>query len=289
MKIKLMAVLAATTVLAAPVAAKDPPPTLTKCQASLGSVAVVDGDTQGWTKFGLGSPRPLLAALINESGCFTVHDPASGKPASFLMNAVAGSQEEIDKGMQAAKSIATEALVRSGALNNVPGVGGMLGMFGGFGGKKKVIAAGIRVMNPANGMALVSGNGSSQSSSISMGGLAGVAAGMAQAGYGSKDGVMLTEAFIKAFNAVVAQGSALQASAQGAGMQLASASAAAATPGALVAVDTAMRAAPAADGAVVRNVRAGTSLKPTGKREGKFVELADSFGTSGWVNVEDLK
>jgi len=281
-----MAVMAATTVLAAPVAAKDPPPTLTKCQASLGSVAVVDGDTQGWTKFGLGSPRPLLAALINESGCFTVHDPASGKPASFLMNAVAGSQEEIDKGMQAAKSIATEALVRSGALNNVPGVGGMLGMFGGFGGKKKVIAAGIRVMNPANGMALVSGNGSSQSSSISMGGLAGVAAGMAQAGYGSKDGVMLTEAFIKAFNAVVAQGSALQSSVMQAA---ASTPVAAATPGALVAVDTAMRAAPGATSAVVRNLRAGTSLKPTGKREGKFVELADSFGTSGWVNVEDLK
>ncbi len=283
---KMLAAMAVAAALAAPVAAKDPPPTLTKCQAPLGSVAVVDGDTQGWTKFGLGSPRPLLAALINESGCFTMHDAASGKPASFLMNAVAGSQEEIDKGMQAAGSLATEALVRSGALNSVPGVGSMLGMFGGFGGKKKVVAAGIRVMNPANGMALVSGNGTSQSSSISMGGLAGVAAGMAQAGYGSKDGLMLTEAFIKAFNAVVAQGGALQASA----MQVAASTpTVAASPGAVVAVDTAMRAAPAATGAVVRNLRAGTSLKPTGKREGKFVELADSFGTNGWVNVEDLK
>lgn len=286
MNIRILGAMAAAVVLAAPVAAKDPPPTLSKCQASLGSVAVVDGDTQGWTKFGLGSPRPLLAAMINESGCFTLHDAASGKPANFLMNAVAGSQEEVDQGMQAAGSLATEALVRSGALNSVPGVGSMLGMFGGFGGKKKTIAAAIRVMNPANGMALVSGNGSAQSSSISMGGLAGVAAGMADAGYGSKDGVMLTAAFIKAFNAVVAQGSALQA-----GVVQASASApvAAASPGALVAVDTAMRASPAADGAVVRNLRAGTSLKPTGKREGKFVELADSFGTSGWVNVEDLK
>lgn len=286
MKICKPAMLAAAALLAAPVAAKDPPPTLTKCQASLGTVAVVDGDTQGWTKFGLGSPRPLLAALANESGCFAIHDPASGKPATFLMSAIAGSQEEIDKGMEMAKSVATEALVRSGALGRVPGVGGMLGMFGGFGGKKKTVAAAIRVMSPATGMALASGSGNSQNSSITLGGMAGVAAGMAQAGYASKDGQMLTEAFIKAFNAVVAQGSALQAGAQA--MPVA-ASAPAATPGATVAVDTAMRATPAADGTVVRTLRVGTSLKPTGKREGKFVELADSFGTSGWVNVEDLK
>jgi hypothetical protein len=284
MTIKTIAAVAATALLAMPAAAKDPPPTLTKCQASLGTVAVVDGDTQGWTKFGLGSPRPLLAALANESGCFSIHDAASGKPANFLMSAVAGSQEEVDKGMEMAKSVATEALVRSGALGRVPGVGGMMGMFGGFGGKKKTIAAAIRVMSPATGMALASGSGSSQNSSVTLGGMAGVAAGMAQAGYATKDGQMLTEAFIKAFNAVVAQGGALQA-----GMMQVAASAPAAAPGATVAVDTSMRATPAMDGAVVRTLRAGTSLKPTGKREGKFVELADSFGTSGWVNVEDLK
>lgn len=285
---KTIAAALATALLAMPAAAKDPPPTLTKCQASLGTVAVVDGDTQGWTKFGLGSPRPLLAALANESDCFAIHDPASGKPANFLMSAIAGSQEDIDKGVEMAKSVATEALVRSGALGRVPGVGGMMGMFGGFGGKKKTIAAAIRVMSPATGMALASGSGSSQSSSVTLGGMAGVAAGMAQAGYASKDGQMLTEAFIKAFNAVVAQGSALQAGAQASMMQVA-ASAPAVAPGATVAVDTSMRATPAMDGAVVRTLRAGTSLKPTGKREGKFVELADSFGTSGWVNVEDLK
>ncbi len=276
----------AMALIAAPAAAKDEAPTLSKCQAPLGSVAVVDGDTQGWTKFGLGSPRPLIAALANESGCFTIHDPASGKPANFLINAIAGSQEEIDKGMQMAKSVATEALVRSGALGRVPGVGGMMGMFGGFGGKKKTIAAAIRVMSPATGMTLASGSGDSKSSSITLGGMAGVAAGVAQAGYATKDGQMLTEAFIKAFNAVVAQGPALQS---GMMQVAASAPAAAATPGATVAVDTSMRATPAMDGAVVRTLRAGTSLKPTGKRDGKFVELADSFGTSGWVNVEDLK
>lgn len=275
------AALAMVALLGVPAAAKDAAPVLNRCPASLGTLAVVEGDAQGWAKFGLGSPRPLIAALAAESGCFTSHDPASGKPATFLMSVIAGSQEEIDKGIDMAKGVAAEALVRSGALARVPGVGGMMGLFGGLGGKKKTVAAGIRVINPANGLALASGSGTAQSSSITLGGMAGVAAGVAQAGYAGKDGQMLTDAFIKAFNAVVAQSAALQATAQPV--------AASAPAAALVAVDTAMRATPALDGAVVRSLRAGTSLRPTGKRDGKFVELADSFGTSGWVNVEDLK
>ncbi len=278
------AALAASAILAAPAAAKDEPAaSLTKCPASLGTVALVDGDTQGWTKFGLGSPRPLIAALAQESGCFTLHSPASGVPANFLMNVIAGSKEEVDKGVDMAKSAATEALVRSGALGRIPGVGGMMGMFGGLGGKKKTVAAGIRMISPQNGMTIVSGSGDAKSSSISFGGMGAVATGASESGYDSKDGKMLAEAFIEAFNAVVSQSGALQAAA------VPVQAVAAAAPGAITAVDTAMRATPAAAAAVVRTLRAGTSLKPTGKRDGKFVELADSFGTSGWVSVEDLK
>lgn len=272
--------------LAGPVLAKDDAaPALTKCQKSLGTVVVVDGDTQGWTKFGLGSPRPLIAAMAQESGCFTLHSPASGVPANFLMNVIAGSKEEVDKGVDMAKAAATEALVRSGALARIPGVGGMMGMFGGLGGKKKVIAAGIRMISPQNGMTIASGSGDAKSSSISFGGMGAVGMGASEAGYDSKDGKMLAEAFITAFNAVVAQGSALQAAA----MPVATMASSAPAPGAVTAIDTAMYAAPAKTAAVVRNLRAGTGLKPTGKREGMFVELADNFGTSGWVSVEDLR
>jgi hypothetical protein len=44
-----------------------------------------------------------------------------------------------------------------------------------------------------------------------------------------------------------------------------------------------------ANAAVVRALRAGTTLNPTGKREGLFVEVTDNFGTTGWVSVEDLR
>ncbi|MFO6446827.1 SH3 domain-containing protein [Erythrobacter sp. NE805] len=283
--------LAIAAALAVPqaVAAKEEvkAPELVRCEAPIGSVALVEGDQAGWSNWGLGSPRSLIAALALESGCFTVDNPADATPAQFLVTLIAGSQEEVDKGMELAKGAATEALVRSGAagsvLRGVPMGGAVLGMFGGLGGKKKTYAAGLRVVSPANGLTVAAGQGVVRRSSISFAG-GGWASGAANAaGYGaSKDGQMLTEAFVIAFNALVAQRQLMEGAAE-------PAAAAAAPAGASVAVDTVMRAAATREGAVVRNLRVGTSLTPTGRREGLFVEVKDSFGTTGWVSVEDLR
>lgn len=262
-------------------AEKAPPPTLAKCSQSLGTIALVDGDQAGWTKYGLGSPRELLNAMALESGCFTPKNPASTDPVRFLVNAIAGDKEEVDKGIETAKGAAVEGLARSGALARVPGAGMFGGMLGGLGGKKKTFAAGLRVISPQSGVTIASGTGSVTKSSLTFGGTGGWAAGAATAGYGSsKDGQALTEAFMIAFNGLVAQEAAIAATPQ------AAAPAAALTS---VAVDTSLRATPDPKGAVVRALRAGTTLSPTGKREGLFIEVADNFGTKGWVSVEDLK
>ena len=105
---------------AAPAAAKDaPPPSVTRCEQPLGTIAITDGDQQGWTQMNLSSPRPMLATMIAQSGCFTLHDPASGRAADFLLSAVAGSKEEIDRSMNLAKGALTEGLVRSGAAGQM--------------------------------------------------------------------------------------------------------------------------------------------------------------------------
>lgn len=279
-----MAALCAST----PALAKEAEPaiSLTKCEASFGTIAVVDGDTQGWLKYGLGSPRELINALALESGCFTPFNAAQGQAANYLMNVIAGDKEEVDKGIEMAKGAAVEGLVRSGAatrmLGRMGGFGGAaFGMIGGLGGKKKTVAAGIRVINPASGQTLVSGTGDVTKTAITFGGAGGaLQQGVSAAGYGgSKDGQMLVEAFIKAFNAVAAQGAALPPPV---------APAPAVQP-AVAAIDTQMYANPAKTAASLRAVRAGTSLAPTGKREGLFVEVGDGFGTTGWVSVEDLK
>ena len=274
-------------VMSSSAVAKDAPIELAKCTSNLGTIAVVEGDTQGWLKYNLGSPRELLAVMALESGCFTPHSAGSGAPATYLMNVIAGDAEEVDKGMEMAKSAAFEGLVRSGAavqvLSRVPFAGAMLGAFGGLGGKKKTVAAGIRVISPANGMTLVSGSGTVKKSTLTFAGIGGGwSQGANASGYsGSKDGKMLAEAFMMAFNAVAAQQSTLSS------LPLATPAAAAAS--AMVAVDTKMLASPAAGAASLRALRAGTALMPTGKREGLFVEVTDNFGTKGWISVENLK
>ena len=286
--IKAAIVCAAALMIHSNAAAKDAPVELAKCTSNLGTIAVVEGDTQGWLKYNLGSPRELLAAMAIESGCFTPHNAGSGAPATYLMNVIAGDAEEVDKGMEMAKSAAFEGLVRSGAasqvLGRVPFAGAMLGAFGGLGGKKKTVAAGIRVISPANGMTLVSGSGTVKKSTLTFAGMGGGwNQGAVNSGYsGSKDGQMLAEAFMMAFNAVAAQQSTLAAIP-------AAAAPVAAAVSATVAVDTKMLSTPAAGAASLRALRAGTALTPTGKREGLFVEVSDSFGTKGWVSVENLK
>ena len=277
-------------IAAAPVYAadKDDTPELVRCQESIGSIALVEGDQAGWNDWGLGSPRALINALATESGCFTIDNPNDAAPARFLVTAIAGTAEEVDKGMELAKGAAMEGLVRSGAasslLGSVPGAGAVLGMFGGLGGKKKTVAAGLRVVSPANGMTVAAGQGIVKKSSIDFGGSAAGWAGTAAnaSGYqGSKNGEMLTEAFVIAFNQLVAQRELMTAAPEAAG--------GAGDDDAVVAVDTVMRVAASSSAASVRSLRAGTELDPTGKREGLFIEVKDNFGTTGWVSVEDLK
>ncbi|ABC64858.1 SH3 domain-containing protein [Erythrobacter litoralis] len=282
--------LAAALVLgAAPVSAQNKQvPELVRCDESIGTIALVDSDSAGWTQWNLGSPRQMINQLAAESGCFTPHSPASGDPAKFLVTAIAGSQEEVDQGVEIGKSVATEALLRSGAagsvLGRVPFAGAALGMFGGLGGKKKTVAAGLRVVSPATGQAIAAGTGSVRKSTLNFRssgyGWAATAAGAA--GYAdSKDGRMLTEAFILAFNQLVEQRALLDS--------VPDAAPATQEAAAIVAIDTAMRAGPAADQAEVRTLRAGTELTPTGERDGLFIEVTDNYGTKGWVSVEDLQ
>lgn len=261
---------------------------LARCSESLGTIAVVEGDTQGWSAYGLGSPRVLINALASESGCFTPHNPASGAPADFLMNVIAGDSEEVDKSIETAKGLAMQGLVQSGAassmLARVPGAGQLLGMFGGLGGKKKQLAAGIKLISPANGMTIATGQGVVKKSTLTFAGAGAWNAGATAAGYGqSKDGKMLVEAFVLAFNNLVAQQQAIASA-----PKASPAPAPAASNLATVAATTAMLEAPAADAKVVRNLRVGTMLTPTGRRDGLFVEVRDSFGTTGWVSVESL-
>lgn len=280
-----VAVLAAVA-MPAPAMADDDVELMT-CEQSLGTIAVVDGDTQGWAEYDLGSPRALINTLAVDSGCFTPHSAASGEAADFLMNVVAGSTEEVDQSIEIAKSAAVEGLVRSGAassvLSRVPGAGALMGMFGGLGGRSSRVAAGIKLLSPASGLTIVTGRGEVRKSTLSFRGNSAWSGRADQVGYGSsRKGKQLLEAFVIAFNDVVAQEATIASVPK-------MASAASPEPKfATVSVATSMMAAPMAEAEVVRGLMEGTTLTPTGRREGLFLEVEDNFGTKGWVSVEAL-
>ena len=178
---------------------------IAKCSAPRGTIAVTDGDTQGWTKFGLGSPRDLLGAMVKESNCFEVHNAASGKPADYLMSAIAGDKAVVMQGMNVARAALTEGALRSGALGAVPGLGAAMGLFGGFGGKKKTIAAGLRLLSPATGQTLLVGQGEATKSQLTWGDWSSGGSGTLGQYTSSRDGKLLSGAFAQAYNQIVSQ------------------------------------------------------------------------------------
>jgi len=285
----LFAAASAVALAPAPALADDEDLELVRCEESLGTIALVDSPNAGWSQWDLGSPRLLLTQLASESGCFTPHAGADGTPARYLVTAIAGTQEEVDQGINVATGVATEALVRSGAatgvLSRVPFGGAAVGLLGGLGGRRTTVAAALTVVSPATGQPVAAGTGSVSRSSLSFRGSGGsYNRGLADTvGYsGSSNGRKLTEAFMMAFNQLVDQRSALLA------VPAANAPAVS-EPAATVAVDTAMRASPNPTSAEVRTLRQGTELTPSGNRDGLWIEVSDNYGTTGWVSVEDLQ
>lgn len=210
------AVLLLGSVSSKPALAAEPEAPIAKCAVPYGTVAITDGDAQGWTKFGLSSPRALLGHIIAQSGCFTLHDPSSGQPADYLISANVGSREEIDASTNAAvgvgKTAVTEGLVRSGVAARVPFAGAALGMLGGLGGKKKTVSAGLKVISPATGTTLIAASGETSKSMVKLMSRSEWlrAADGSTGGYaGSKDGQMLTGAFVQAYNGLVGQAGTL--------------------------------------------------------------------------------
>jgi hypothetical protein len=118
-------------------------------------------------------------------------------PARLLVTAIAGSQEQVDQRVEIAKSAAVEGLVRSGAagglLGGVPFEGAALGMLGGTWRQEKDGRSG-----PARRQEIHDQFRRCQ--------LRGAGAAANASGYQSnKNDERLIEAFVLAFNQLVAQ------------------------------------------------------------------------------------
>ena len=268
------------------------------CGKVLGTIALVDGDGQGWKAYQLGAPSTLLKAFISKSGCFKLVNRGAGMEAIQREQALAG-QGNLQRGSNVGGGQIKSAdwlLVAdvAGQNQNSGGsavgaiAGGMLGSrFGGLG----ALAGGIKT-NKVEAQTVISLvntrtseeeyniEGFAKKSDFSWG--AGGFAGWAGAGggaYASTDvGKVVGLAFLDAYRQLVTQMGGIDANVV--------ASAPRQSFVAIASVE--MKRSPSKSSSTVRKLDSGMMVYPLGGKEDMWWEVEDENGNVGWVMNDKL-
>ena len=120
------------------------------CQKRLGTVAIVEPDTNWWQQLGLGSPEAVIKVFVMKSGCFGLVDRGKGLASRNIERALADSGElqagsNIGKRqVKAADYFVVPDLVSKNAHSGGNALGGALGGF--LGGRTfGALAGGISI------------------------------------------------------------------------------------------------------------------------------------------------
>jgi curli biogenesis system outer membrane secretion channel CsgG len=122
------------------------------CRKNLGTVAIVEPDSQWWRELSLGSPEAILRVFVQRSGCFTLVNRGRSLQNSAMERALA-DQGELQKGsnigkgqIKAADYFLQPDIVSTNNNSGGGGLGGVLGGVGGlFGRGVGAIAGGLNV------------------------------------------------------------------------------------------------------------------------------------------------
>ena len=108
------------------------------CTRKLGSIAVVEPETQWWSELGLSSPEAIIKFFVSKSQCFTLVDRGKGLAARAVERAL-GDSGELQRGsnvgkrqVKAADYVIVPDIVSRNSNSGGSGVAGALGgLFGG--------------------------------------------------------------------------------------------------------------------------------------------------------------
>jgi curli biogenesis system outer membrane secretion channel CsgG len=270
---------------------------LPKCEKSLGSVAIVDGEGQGWTYYSLGAPSVLLKAFVQKSGCFKLVDRGAGMSALERERALAaGGQLQKNSNMGGGQVKAadyvlvadianTDANAGGSGVAGVAGavVGGRLGgLVGGIRSKRVEAQTVLSVMDVRTSEVAATAEGSASKKDISFGAGGGYGfAGAVGGGYEDTEvGKVVTYAFLDAYRQVVGQLGGLPADA---------AAAAPKETFKVSAKSVSLQRSPSASGSSLRTLEKGDVVYPTGAKEDLWWEVEDENGNVGWVENPNLK
>jgi len=267
-----------------------------KCTKKLGTVAIVDGDGQGWLAYELGAPSTLIKTFVQRSGCFNLVNRGAGMAAAQAERALAaggdlqrgsnvggGQVKAADYVIQA--DIATSnsnsggsgfGAIAGGIIGNRLGVGGI-----GIKNKKSEAQTVLSLMNVRTSEeAAFEGFAKVSDLSFGLGGGWGFG-GAVGGGYENTDiGKVVSLSFLDGYRKLVTE----------LGWVPDNAAAAAPKQAYIVrASSVAMKRSPSASGTTVRTLESGQLLYPTGAKEGMWWEVADENDNTGWVLNDKLE
>ncbi len=267
-----------------------------QCGHVLGTIALVDGDGRGWTRYGVGAPSTLLKTFVSRSGCFKLVNRGAGMEAIQREHALAG-EGDLQRGSNVGGGQIKTAdwlLVADVAGENQNSGGGAIGgLVGGLvGGRFGALAAGIRtskveaqtvlsLVNTRTSEEEYNIEGFAKKRDIGFGGGGFIGWGGAGGGtYENTDvGKVVGLAFLDAYRQLVVKMGGMDANAV-----------AAAPRQSFVArqvVD--MRRSPSKASSVMRRLDPGMMVYPTGAKEDMWWEVEDENGNTGWVPNDALE
>jgi len=197
------------------------------CTRKLGTVAIVEPDTQWWRELSLGSPEAILRVFIQQSGCFTLVNRGRSMASRNMERAMADSGElqagsNLGKGqVKAADYFLQPDIVTTNSNSGGNALGGLVGGFlggrtlgalaGGISVKKKEANVTLSVVNArtTEEEALVEGYFRKSDLSFGGGGGMGWMSGVAAAGGGgyqnTEIGQVIVLAYLDAYTKLVTQ------------------------------------------------------------------------------------
>jgi curli biogenesis system outer membrane secretion channel CsgG len=269
-----------------------------RCTKSLGTVALVDGEGQAWTGYGLPAPSVLLKAFVQRSGCFRLVDRGAGMEALQRERELASGgalQRGSNMGagqVKAADYVLVADIAAKDQNSGGSAIGGILG--GVVGGRAGAVLGGLRtqsveattvlsLMNVRTSEVEQTFEGFAKKTDLSFGGGAGWwGGGIGGGAYESTDvGKVVGLAFLDSYRQMVGSLGGLEGT-----------SAANAAPRQAFEVRSGtvdMKRSPANASSTVRSLDAGQMVYPTGPKEGMWWEVEDENGNVGWVMNDKLQ
>ena len=133
-----------------------------RCAKRIGTVAIVEPDTQWWREYNLGSPENILKVFVQQSGCFGIVNRGRSMQSRAMERAMADSGE-LQRGSNLGKGQVKTAdyylepnIVTANSNSGGGGAGAAIGALGGlFGGAGRLIGAVAGGINVKKGEANV--------------------------------------------------------------------------------------------------------------------------------------